>query len=63
MRRGEIDTKQNQGHEHVAKLIFNRITDKQCAGDSVLDAIICERAKMIHTDLFKNKVGMSKVSV
>ncbi|GLV33476.1 hypothetical protein CBL_20213 [Carabus blaptoides fortunei] len=48
--------------EHVEKLLLIWITEKQCAGDSVSEAIICERAKMIHVALLKIKAGTSQES-
>ncbi|XP_028658934.2 tigger transposable element-derived protein 1-like [Erpetoichthys calabaricus] len=48
--------------EHVEKLLLIWITEKQCAGDSVSEAMICEKAKLMHADLFKNKAGMSQES-
>jgi len=56
-------TKQRSGTlEHVEKLLLLWISEKQCAGDSVSEAIICEKAKMIHADLLKNKAGTSQES-
>ena len=47
-----IGYKTDQVHlEQVEKLLFI----KQCAGDSVLEEIICERAKMIHPDVLNRR--------
>jgi hypothetical protein len=48
--------------EHVAKFLLIWITLKQCAGDTVSEAMICEKAKLMHADLLKNKAGTSEES-
>jgi hypothetical protein len=56
-------TKQRSGKlEHVEKLLLNWITEKQCAGYSVSEVMICEKAKLMHADLLKNKAGTSQES-
>jgi hypothetical protein len=56
-------TKQRSGTlEHVEKLVLMWITEKQCAGNNVPEAVICEKAKLIHADLLKNKAGVGQES-
>jgi hypothetical protein len=49
-------TKQRSGKlGHVEKLLLIWITEKQCAGDSVSEAMICEKAKLMHANLFEKQ--------
>jgi hypothetical protein len=48
--------------EHVEKLLLIWITEKQCAGDNISNAMICKKAKLIHADLLKTKERTSQES-
>ena len=45
--------------DEVEKLLLIWIKDKQMAGDSISEAIICEKAKQLHSNLQKNQPGTS----
>ena len=45
--------------EEVEKLLLVWINEKQLAGDSVSEVIICEKARRIHSDLLKESPGTS----
>ena len=44
--------------EDVEKLSLMWINEQQLAGDSVLEAIICGKAELLHADLAKKMLGM-----
>ena len=48
----------SQTIEDVEKLLM-WINEQQLAGDSVSEAIICKKAKLLHADLAKKMPGMS----
>ncbi|XP_059558184.1 tigger transposable element-derived protein 1-like isoform X1 [Myotis daubentonii] len=53
-------TKQrSQAIEEVEKLLLIWVNEKQLAGDSISEAMICEKAKMLHTDLLRDSPEMS----
>ena len=53
-------TKQrSQTIKDVEKLLLVWINKQQLAGDSVSEAIICEKARLLHEDLAKKMPGMS----
>jgi hypothetical protein len=57
----KLITKQRSGTlEHVEKLLLIWIIEKQCTGDYISEAMISEKAKLIHADLLKNKAGTSQ---
>ncbi|KAM4688985.1 tigger transposable element-derived protein 1-like [Discoglossus pictus] len=41
--------------EEVEKLLYVWIQEKQLAGDSISQAIVCEKARQLHADLMKEK--------
>nr|XP_034969527.1 tigger transposable element-derived protein 1-like [Zootoca vivipara] len=45
--------------EEVEKLLLIWMQEKQRAGDTVTEAVICEKAKALHTDLIQQKAGSS----
>lgn len=45
--------------EKVENLLLIWINEKQLAGDSVSEAIICEKAKLLHNDLLSKLLGTS----
>ncbi|CAH2274035.1 tigger transposable element-derived 1-like [Pelobates cultripes] len=45
--------------EEFKKLLLFWIEQKQRAGDTVTEAIICKKAKVLHTDLLNQQPGMS----
>ncbi|CAH2282550.1 tigger transposable element-derived 1-like [Pelobates cultripes] len=45
--------------EEVKKLILLWIEEKQRAGNTVTEAIICQKAKALHADLLDQQPGMS----
>ncbi|XP_028575874.2 uncharacterized protein LOC114592144 isoform X1 [Podarcis muralis] len=54
-------TKQRtQTIEEVEKLLFIWITEKQLAGDSISESMICEKALRLHADLVRNIPGASE---
>ncbi|KAF6357047.1 hypothetical protein mRhiFer1_009983 [Rhinolophus ferrumequinum] len=48
--------------EEVEKLLFVWINEKQLAGNSISESIICEKALHLHADLIKNTPGTSAES-
>nr|KAF6463386.1 tigger transposable element derived 1 [Molossus molossus] len=59
----KVLTKQrSQTIEEVEKLLLIWINEKQLAGDSISEAMICEKAKMLHADLLKDTPGKSAES-
>ncbi|KAL4660507.1 tigger transposable element-derived protein 1-like, partial [Arapaima gigas] len=54
-----VTKQRSQTLEEVEKLLVIWVNKKQLAGDSVSEAVICEKAKVLHTDLLKNKPGPS----
>ncbi|XP_061433688.1 uncharacterized protein LOC133359240 isoform X2 [Lethenteron reissneri] len=55
-----ISKQRSQTLEKVEKLLLIWINEKQLAGNSVSEAIICEKAKMLHADLLKDMPGTSE---
>ncbi|XP_016070266.1 PREDICTED: tigger transposable element-derived protein 1-like [Miniopterus natalensis] len=59
----KVLTKQRpQAIEEVEKLLLVWINEKQLAGDSISEAMICEKAKRLHADLLKDTPGTSAQS-
>ena len=53
-------TKQrSQTIKDVEKLLLVWINEQQLAGDSISEAIICEKARLLHVDLAKKMPGTS----
>lgn len=46
-------------HENMEKLLMVWLTEKQLAGDTVTEAIICEKARAIYADLLQQTPGTS----
>uniref|UniRef100_UPI00358F0D9F tigger transposable element-derived protein 1-like isoform X2 n=1 Tax=Myxine glutinosa TaxID=7769 RepID=UPI00358F0D9F len=46
-------------HEEMEKLLFVWLTEKQLAGDTVTESIICEKARDIYGDLVQQTAGTS----
>ena len=45
--------------EEVEKLLMVRINEKQVAGDNVSEAIICEKARLLYSDITRDNPGSS----
>ncbi|XP_066941305.1 putative CENPB DNA-binding domain-containing protein 1 [Macrobrachium rosenbergii] len=45
--------------EEIEKLLLVWVNEKQLAGDSVSEAMLCAKAKSLHTDLIKSTAGSS----
>ncbi|XP_069961423.1 uncharacterized protein [Cherax quadricarinatus] len=54
-----LTKKRSQALEDVEKLLLVWIKEKQLAGDSVVEAIICKMARQLHADLVKKMPGAS----
>ncbi|XP_051819444.1 activating transcription factor 7-interacting protein 2 isoform X2 [Antechinus flavipes] len=54
-----VTRQRSQTLEEVEKLLYIWINEKQLAGDSISEALICKKAKQLHTDLLKDKPGTS----
>ena len=54
-----ITKQRSQTLEEVEKLLLLWINEKQLAGDSVSEAIICEKARLLHQDLLNKTPGTS----
>uniref|UniRef100_A0A8C8RR64 HTH CENPB-type domain-containing protein n=1 Tax=Pelusios castaneus TaxID=367368 RepID=A0A8C8RR64_9SAUR len=50
-------TKRTSIHENMEKLLMVWLTEKQLAGDTVTEAIICEKARAIYADLLQQTPG------
>nr|XP_053657401.1 tigger transposable element-derived protein 1-like [Cherax quadricarinatus] len=48
-----LTKKRSQTLEEVERLLLVWITQKQLAGDSIMQSIICEKARQLHNDLVK----------
>ncbi|KAM6467503.1 uncharacterized protein PHA67_012932 [Liasis olivaceus] len=48
--------------EEVEKLLLVWLNEKQLAGDSISDAMICEKARKLHSDLLQKKPSTSATS-
>ncbi|XP_037012857.2 zinc finger MYM-type protein 5 isoform X1 [Artibeus jamaicensis] len=54
-----VSKQRSQTLEEVEKVLYIWINEKELAGDSISEAIICEKARQLHADLLKDKPGTS----
>ncbi|KAM6467107.1 uncharacterized protein PHA67_012646 [Liasis olivaceus] len=57
-----LTRKRTQVLEEVEKLLLVWLNEKQLAGDSVSEAIICEKARKLHSDLLQKNPSTSAAS-
>ena len=54
-----VSEQHSQTLEEAEKLLYIWINEKQLAGDSISEAIICKKAGQSHADLLRDKPGAS----
>jgi len=54
-----ISNRRTNTHEEMERLLLLWVKEKQLAGDTITEAIICEKARMIYGDLSKEAPGSS----